>query len=69
MTSEDKTTGLADRSSEDISKWFEGRWLYEGRSCGDCSDGPPCRCSLDASELSPRQQAAVDFYRSAENAR
>lgn len=24
--------------------WIRGRAIWAHRSCGDCSDGPPCRC-------------------------
>jgi hypothetical protein len=24
--------------------WVRGRMLWVSRSCGDCSNGPPCRC-------------------------
>ena len=48
----------------DTVLWLRGRALWMGRACGDCPNGPPCRCSavefMDS--LSVADHAAVRYF-------
>lgn len=36
--------GPAGRVASGGTPWHRGKAIWSGRSCGDCSFGPPCRC-------------------------
>lgn len=43
--------------------WLKGKLIWGSRSCGDCPNGPPCRCFagefLDTLAIDEREAVAV----------
>lgn len=58
------------QTAEEAPSWMRGRAIWESRSCGDCSNGPPCRCSdrqfMDTLDVSQRECVRAWLTKAAE---
>lgn len=44
--------------------WIRGKAIWSTRSCGDCSNGPPCRCyaGIFLDSLAPDERRCVEAW-------